>query len=234
MIDTNNAPALWRSGALALFFVVAMGLRVAPGKADSWLDDRFEGAGRTHLVVDVHDPTGELPTDKIEVYGRMVYGTNASGFRSGLLIRATFTIPGAGRNAVISIDLDREAVGGRWPAGIGNVVVARYYEVAPHGGPLLFDAEATNGELKLDQVTTGAAMIGFGITGTLTFVEPGPDGAAGSADDRSRTVAVHVETIPVPNELVDDIYYEPLPDDPSCDYEYCYEDPFYVAEAPVG
>lgn len=212
---------------------LGLGLRPTTTVASPWSDARFKGTGNAELRLTRESSEGP---HEVVAFTRLVFGTEASIFPNGLVLRTDFHVPNSsGRVAGLSIDIDRAPDRTLWAGEAADTMIGRYYEVEGPAGPVVFDAEAEEGNLRLDAIVVGSQLVGFRILGELRFIDPGADRMVGTEDDESRYIDIVLESEPLPEDLqADPTLAPPLPMDPPCDPEWCYQDPYYADEVYGG
>jgi hypothetical protein len=223
----------WRGAlqiAIAATVACALGVRPATSHASPWSEAEFGGDGRAHLVLHAgaSSQQAEAAAATLEAFTRVIFSTQASAFGPGLLLRASFPIPGTRRSAVLVLDLNRAQGRSVWPANEGELLIGRYYEVAAGEAQPSYDGGAEDGELVLERVVVGVDAVGFRITGSVGFIAAGADSLVGTPDDDVRWIVIAMESLPRPEEVAPaPDAGSPLPLVPVCETEVCYEDPYY-------
>jgi len=212
-------------------------------RAQTFGDAAFAGKGRATLTITRVGAEVEAEPEPVEVYARMTFGTELSGFQEGLYVRSSFAMPGVdgakGLTTVLVVDVDLsngrrswqpEVVGLSESAASGSrdgvSVRARLYEV--DDGETGFDARPRAGLLDLEASVVTRSAAGFRLRGWLALLDAGPDGLDDTSDDLAFDIELTLESVPTPDALAGQGSAPlPRPVGGVCDPSVCWVDAGY-------
>lgn len=116
------------------------------------------------------------------VHASGLLSESASELTSGALLRLAFPYPDGERGGVLRIDLREPHTGAIYGLSEGERARVSYYEVDGEG--VVFQSDAAEGTVEVVKWSASAAVTSA-ISFSLRFEDHGPDGEAGSDDDRA-------------------------------------------------